>query len=449
MYKRLSGVLFPVMTLLLIGAMVWGYQENQEKNAILIKAENQYQRAFHDLSFHMDKLHGEIGNTLAVNSTSASMHRKGLVNVWRMTSEAQNEINQLPLTMLPFNKTEEFLSKISKLAYQTSIRDLDKEPLSDKEFKTLQVLYKDSGQIAKDLQGVQNKVIDSRLRWMDVETALASQSTGENSIIDGFRTVDKTVGEYPDMDWGPSVASMKDKRAVKKLDGVPVTKEDIHRKAIKFADLGSNPEVQLTENGKGTEWASFTAKVKKNKDSAAIAMDFTQKGGILISYTDERTIGDKKVDMELSRGKVDKFLEQKGYSNMTPVMADEYGNMGNFTYVRKQDDVLIYPEKMTIRVGLDNGEVTGFQASDFVYEHHAQRPIPKAKLSLDEARKKLNIDFKEDYSRKSLIEDELSNEVLCYEFGGKVNGANYRIYISAEDGSEKAVEEIKTPIKSK
>lgn len=447
MYKRLSAVLFPVMTIFLIGAIVWGYQENQEKNAILIKAENQYQRAFHDLSFHMEKLHGEIGNTLAVNSTSNSMHRKGLVNVWRMTSEAQNEINQLPLTMLPFNKTEEFLSKISKLAYQTSIRDLDKDPLSDNEFKTLQVLYKDSGQISKDLQGVQDKVINSRLRWMDVETALANE-TKDNSIIDGFRTVDKTVGEYPELDWGPSVLSIKDKRSVKQLDGVPVTKEDIHRKAVKFADLGSNPEVQITENGKGTEWASFTAKVKKSK-GATIAMDFTQKGGVLISYTDERTIGDKKVSMEQSLEKADKFLQNKGYSNMTAVMADEYGNLGNFTYVRKQDEVLIYPEKMTVRVGLDNGEVTGFQASDFVYEHQEQRPVPKAKLTLNEARKKLNKDFKEDFSRKSLIEDELSNEVLCYEFGGKVNGTSYRIYISAEDGSEKAVEEIKTPIKSK
>lgn len=449
MYKRLSAVLFPVMTLLLIGAIVWGYQENMEKNAILIKAENQYQRAFHDLSFHMDKLHGEIGNTLAVNSDSRSMHRKGLVNVWRMTSEAQNEINQLPLTMLPFIKTEEFLSKISKLAYQTSIRDLDKEPLSDKEFKTLQVLYKDSGQISKDLQGVQDEVINSRLRWMDVETALANQSTTtKNSIIDGFKSVDKTVGEYPEIDWGPSVASINDKRSVKKLDGVPVTKEDIHRKAIKFADLGSSAQVQITENGKGTEWASYTAKVKKNK-GAAVAMDFTQKGGILISYTDERTIGDKKVDMDQARQKADQFLENKGYSNMTAVMADEYGNMGTLTYVHKQDDVLVYPEKMAVRVGLDNGDVIGFQSSDYVYEQQGKRSIPKAKLSLNEARKKLNKMFEEDFNRKALIEDDLTNEVLCYEFGGKINGANYRIYISAEDGSEVTVEEIKNPIKSK
>lgn len=218
MYTRLSAILFPVTAILLIGALVWGYQENQEKNSILIKAENQYQRAFHDLSYHMDKLHAELGNTLAVHSASTGSHRKSLVNVWRITSEAQNEINQLPLTLLPFNKTEEFLSRISKFSYQTAVRDLTKQPLTDNEIKNLKELYKSSALISQDLQGVQHKVIANRLRWMDVETALASErEPRDNTIIDGFKTVDKRVGEYPELDWGPSVSSMYNKRSVKKL----------------------------------------------------------------------------------------------------------------------------------------------------------------------------------------------------------------------------------------
>ncbi|MGF7050012.1 spore germination protein [Paenibacillus sp. DS2015] len=445
MYKRLSAVLFPVMTIFLIGALVWGYQENQEKNAVLIKAENQYQRAFHDLSYHMDRLHGEIGNTLAVNSTSNAMHRKGLINVWRLTSEAQNEINQLPLTMLPFNKTEELLSKISKFSYLTSIRDMDKEPLSEQEVKNLKVLYKDSADITKDLEEVQNKVIKNRLRWMDVESAMANEDkVMDNTIVDGFKTVDKKVGEYPELDWGPSASSIEDKRAIKKLDGIPVTKEDVKRKAIKFANLGENPEVQVTENGQGTEWASYTAKVKSGKKGeASLSMDFTQKGGLLISYTDNRKVGNKAVSMDQAVEKADKFLDKKGYPNMTAITSDDYGNMGNFTYVSKQDDVLIYPEKITVRVGLDNGEVIGFQSSNFIYEHEDNRTIPQPKLTVEQSRKMLNPEFKEDYHRKALIENELSKEVLCYEFGGSINGAQYRIYINSESGAEESVEEMR------
>lgn len=444
MYKRLSAILFPIATVLLIGAVVWGYQENQEKNAILIKAENQYQRAFHDLSYHVDRLHSELGNTLAVHSASTGSHRKGLVNVWRITSEAQNEINQLPLTMLPFNKTEEFLSRIAKFSYQTAVRDLTKQPLSDSEVKNLKELYKSSADISKDLQAVQDKVISNRLRWMDVETALASQDEPkDNTIIDGFKTVDKKVGEYPELDWGPSVSSMYNRRSVKKLGGTPVTLDTIKDKAAKFLGNSVTGDIKVTENGKGTEWASFTAQVQ-GANNEVTTLDFTKNGGQLIAYSNNRTIGPKAVSYEQTRAKASAFLEDKGYSDMTPVAYDEFDNTSTFTFVTKLNDVLIYPEKITVRVGLDTGDVTGIQASDYVYERENRQPVGEPKLTLEEARKYLNPDYKVKYHRLALIENEMFEKVLTYEFGGAINGSDFKIFINAESGVEETIEEIQS-----
>ncbi|MEC0306602.1 germination protein YpeB [Paenibacillus lautus] len=442
MYKRLSAILFPVATILLIGALVWGYQENKEKNAILINAENQYQRAFHDLSYNMDRIHAELGNTLAVSSTSQGMHRKGLMNVWRLTSEAQNEISQLPLTLLPFNKTEEFLSRISNFAYKTGVRDLTKEPLSEGEVKTLKSLYANSGEITKDLQHVQNKVIANSLRWMDVETALATNKVEDNSIIDGFKTVDKKVESYPELDWGPSVSSIYDRRSVKQLAGMPISEEDVKRKALKFSDVGNNAKVQVTKNGSGTEWVSYTAKVQ-HPNGHMLSMDFTEKGGQLISYTDERNVGAKQASVQAAIDKAQQFLTKKGYSDMTVVSADQYDNLANFSFVREEDGVLIYPEKITVRSAMDNGDVIGFQASDFVYEHQIKREIPQPQISLAEAEKVLNPEFKVLYHRKALIKNDRSEDVLCYELGGRINGAQYRIYINSDTGLEETVEVVK------
>ncbi|MEF2964378.1 germination protein YpeB [Paenibacillus sp. M1] len=448
MYKRLSAILFPVATILLIGAVVWGYQENQEKNAILIKAENQYQRAFHDLSYHVDKLHSELGNTLAVHSASTDSHRKGLVNVWRITSEAQNEINQLPLTLLPFNKTEELLSRISKFSYQTAVRDLTKDPLSDGEMKNLKELYKSSGQISKDLQAVQNKVIANRLRWMDVETALASnREPKDNTIIDGFKTVDKKVGEYPELDWGPSVSSMYNKRSVKKLSGTPVTVDKIKADAAKFTGDGNHAGIKVIENGKGTEWASFTAQIP-GKQGDYKTLDFTRNGGHLIAYADNRTIGPKRVGGNEARAQAEQFLRDKGFPDLTPVSYDEFDNIGTFTFVGKQGDTLIYPEKVTVRVGLDSGQVTGMQASDYVYERENRKTPEKPKLSLEQARKKLNGDYKEKYHRLAQIENDMSEKVTTYEFGGSINGSNYKIFINAQTGAEEMIEEIRNAKKA-
>jgi len=442
MYKRISAFLFPVAAVLLVGALVWGYQENQEKNSLLIKAENQYQRAFHDLSYHMDQLHSQLGNAIAVNSTSKGMHRKSLVNVWRLTSEAQNEVNQLPLSLASFNHAEDLLSRMSNFAYQTSVRDLNKEPLNEKELKNLKVLYENSKDISKDLHEMQSKVLAHNLRWMDVESAIATEKQpADNTIIDGFKTVDKKVEQYSELDWGPSISNMYDKRSVKKLNLQPTTPQDIRAKAARFA-AARPEEVKVLENGKNTEWPSYTAVIHA-KQGGGKSMDFTHNGGLLISYSDQRPVGKKAMDRKQAITKANSFLSQKGYKGMKPVAYDEYDNMANITFVPTEGDTLIYPEKVTVRSALDNGEVIGLQASDYIYEHqNAQKP-QKAKLSLAQARKFLNPGFKEMYHRKAVIENELAKHVLCYEFGGRINGSVYRIYINANTGEEEKIEEVK------
>lgn len=441
MYKRLSAVLFPVMTLLLIGSAYWGYQEHQEKNSILIKAENQYQRAFHDLTYHVEQVHQQLGNTLAVNSASQGYHRKGLVNVWRLTGEAQNEINQLPLTLLPFHEAEDFLSRIANFAYKTSVRDLTKQPLTEDEFKTMKTLYAKSEEISKDLLGMQDKVLSNNLRWMDVEIALATaKSKGDTTIIDGFKTVDNKVSQYPEINWGPSVTTMYQKRTMNMLGGKLVTVEDIKKHAAEF--VGKNAtDIKVVENGKDSDFPSFSATVKDSKSGNRLQMDYTQKGGQLLWFMDSRDIGEKKLNLQQAREASDKFLNEHGFKGMQAVSYDEYKNTATLTYVTLQDDVLVYPDKLKVKVALDNGEAVGLQANDYVYEHH-KRTLSKPKLTGEEARKALNSDMKVSKEQLALIMSDIGEEVLCYEYSGQINGSQYRIYINAETGMEESIEEM-------
>lgn len=443
MYQRLSAVLFPFVAVLFIGAAFWGYREHQEKNSILIKAENQYQRAFHDLSYHMDQLHEQLGNTLAVNSTSQAYHRKGLINVWRLTSEAQNEINQLPLTLLPFNAAEEFLSKIANFSYRTAIRDLTKQPLSEEEFHTLSTLYKSSEQISRDLRAMQTKVLEKNLRWMDVELALASEEAPrDNTIIDGFKTVDKKVAEYPEINFGPSVASLYEKRTISMLSGPQSTEEDIQRQAAEF--LGIEPSgIHVVENGKGTEFASYSATVKGN-EGQTVQLDYTKRGAKLIYFMNPREVTDEQgANMEAAERAAVEFLQAHGYPEMKAISFDRYDNAVNLTFASVQGGAVIYPEKLSVKVALDQGEVIGLQAADYVY-NSKERKLPKPAMSEDEARKALNPSFESTGSHLALIKNDLDEEVLCYAFEGRINGGRYKLFINAESGIEEMIERFET-----
>lgn len=441
MYRRLSAVLLPILTLALIGTGVWGYQEHQEKNSILIKAENQYQRAFHDLSYYMGQIKQELGKTMAVSTASQDYQKRRLIQVWRMTNQAQNQINQLPLTLLPFTKTEEFLDKIANFSYRTSIRDLTKEPLSDKENKTLITLYSRSKQLSKELESIQTEVLDQNLRWMDVEVALASENnTLDNKIIDGFKIMDKEVSGYDEVEWGPSVQSLYKKRSVQALSGPVMNENKIRRKASAFIEDVNPDQWMVTENGKGTEYNSYSVSVEKD-NGTVLNMDFSKRGGHLLWYINPREVKQEQLSMIQAREKAVKYLAHHKYGSLTPINYDHYDKVSSITFAATEGGIVYYPRKVTVRVAMDDGEIVGLQAQDYVYES-PKKTLTKPKMTMVEAAKLLNPSFRKLSSNRSYLENDLNEEVLCYEFTGKINGGHYRIFLNADTGAEEKVETI-------
>ncbi|MEX2460964.1 MAG: germination protein YpeB [Paenibacillaceae bacterium] len=442
MYRRLSAILFPIAIIALIGAGIWGYQENQEKNAILIKAENQYQRAFHDLSFHIDKLHNELGSAIAVNSTSQDFYKKGLVNIWKISSQAQSEINQLPLAWLPFNETEQFLNHISEFSYRTAVRDLQSNPLTPDERKTLTTLFDRSKSISKKLQGVQNKVIANNLRWMDVEIALATQKESlDNSIVDGFRTVDKEVKTNTEMNWGPTMMGLMNKKKLTMLAGESLTPEQIKHKAAQFLETKDEASLQVSENGKGTEANSYSVTRKETNQTDYTQLDLTKNGGNVIFYMAPHKAASKVLDVAGAKEAAMEFLDKHGYKQMKAVNYDESQNIATLIYATVQDKVIVYPEKLSVQIALDDGSVVGFQAAEYIMEHKNHKWLPP-KINLEQAKKELDPKFTIKSHDMALIKNEDNEEVLCYEIIGKTNGNLYKIYINAQTGYEEKIELI-------
>lgn len=438
MYKKITYILIPILTIALIGTGYYGYQENQEKNSILIKAENQYQRAFHDLTYHIDKLQDELGKTLAVNSRNQLS--PSLANVWRLSYSAQSDVGQLPLVLIPFNKTEEFLAKVADFSYRIAIRDLNAEPLSENEYKTLKDLYTSSKEIQKDLQGIQTKVLDNRLRWMDVELAIAREDDkADNTIIDGFKTIDKKVEEFPETDWGPGITSLetKKKEKGKNLTGDSISEEKAKKLAFSFLNLEDvKANTVLTGDGSAYEAYSISSEGKEN-----IYLEVTKIGGYITYMIKNREVKEKKLSDEQAIEKANDFLKSHNYQSMAPIEIYEFGNSLILNYYYKQGEVIVYPDKISIKVALDNGEITSFQSIDYVF-NHKKREIDSVKISEEIAKSNINHNLKVDTVKLAIIENMDGVEVLTYEITGKLDETIYRIFINADNGDEEDIQKV-------
>jgi len=446
-YRAVSRVLFPVAIVALVGAGMWGYQEHNEKNSILIKAENSYQRAFHDLTYHVDQLHDELGKALVVNSRKQMTPT--LTNVWRLAYAAQSDVGQLPLTLMPFNKTEEMLSRVADFSHRVAVRDLNKEPLTQKEYGTLKSLHKHAADIQDQLRKVQGNVIDKQLRWMDVETALASDDKqSDNTIIDGFKTIEKKVQEYPELDWGAGIQSLDKKKQmrIKGIDGKKISKEEAKRIALDFVGKqeGKGVRVDVDENGKGEEYSAYSVRIHTPNERSSINMDVTKRGGKVVWLMDERQIGKEKISIEQARKSGQKFLRAHGYGDMEVSEVDNYQGSAVFTFVPVQDGVRIYPDSVVVEVALDTGNVHAFNSTEYLF-NNKKRTIPKPKISKEQARTHVNPAVKVTGQRLALIEGKSDgNEVLAWEMNGNFEGNTYLIYINAETGDEEEVVKMVT-----
>ncbi|MGM7721894.1 germination protein YpeB [uncultured Metabacillus sp.] len=440
----IRGILIGILTVAVIGTSYWGYKEHQEKNAVLIQAENNYQRAFHDLTYRIDQLHDQIGGTLAMNSKQSLS--PALADVWRITSEAQSDVGQLPLTLLPFNKTEEFLAGISDFSYRTAIRDLEKEPLSDEEYNKLKSLYTKSADIQNELRNVQHLVIENNLRWMDVELALASgQKQMDNTIIDGFKTVEENVEAYSESDFGASFTAMKKskEKGFNQLEGKEINEEEAKKIAKTFVEK-SVTDIKVTENGEGSSFGFYSVSMNDKKNKTEINMDITKKGGHPIFLVQNREIKKQAISLNEASNNARDFLKEHGFKDLDLFESAQYDNTGVFSFVSILDGVRVYPDTVRIKVALDDGKVIGFSARDYLAAHK-QREIPKPKITKQEAVKRLNPSLEVQEDRLAIITNELGEEILCFEFLGTIDQDTFRIYINAETGMEEKIEKLKNP----
>lgn len=437
----LRGILIGVLTLGIAGVAYWGYQEHKEKNAVLLNAENNYQRAFHDLTYQVDLLHDQIGTTLAMNSQESLS--PALAEVWRITSEAHSDVGQLPLTLLPFNKTEEFLANIGDFSYRTAVRDLNSEPLSDDEYKKLNELYKEAADIQDELRNVQHLVLENNLRWMDVEMALATDKQLDNTIIDGLKTVENKVEGYQETSFGVTNVNMEKKdENFKHLKGKKISEKEAENIAKEFAEFKNPVDVKVTESGEGSNYGFYSVTLKEKGTDIEANMDITKQGGYPIWSIVSRDVKKDKISLNEANNNAVKFLKDHNFKNLALFESMQYENIGVFNFVTEVDGVKIYPDSIKMKVALDNGNIIGFAAEDYLMAN-TEREIKDPVISKQDALKKINKQVNIMDDGLAIILNDLNEEVLCYEFIGTLGEDTYRIYINADSGTEEKVEKLK------
>ena len=161
--------------------------------------------------------------------------------------------------------------------------------------------------------------------------------------------------------------------------------------------------------------------------------------------TTGRQIGTPKLTMAEAQKRAERYLTRLGLKNQRLTYCIRQNGIATYSFVGEEQGTIIYPDMVKVAVGLDNGLVTGLEATGYLMSHHSRGNL-QPKMSLEQARSFLSPNLKVEKGRPAVIPTDAGKEKLTYEFKGSLGPNTYLVYIDAANGEEaKVLQLISSP----
>ena len=399
-------------------------------------SENSYNMAFYELVDYVQNVEVYLAKSLITNSPESSS--ESLTNVWREANLAMGYLAQLPINSHELENTAKFLNQVSDYSYSLYRKNLNDEELSDDDLNNLQELHQYSIELENTLNQLSADINDGRISWGELteEGTVAFAQQVSNISKDSFDNLEQTFHEYSGLIYDGAFSEHITRKEKVGLTGENIDEETAKNKAKELFDESSIKEITLYGKSEG-DINSYNFGITFNDDSTA-TVSISEKGGHVIYMNKNREVTTEIISQEEADSKAKEYLETKGFSNMRETYYLKQSGIVTINYAYVQDDVIMYPDLIKVKVALDNGEVLGIETTGYL-NSHTERDLAEPKVTVEEAKESLNKDLTIESEELTIIPTEWETEVMCWEFEGEVEGLDFIVYINAETGKEEDI----------
>lgn len=133
-----------------------------------------------------------------------------------------------------------------------------------------------------------------------------------------------------------------------------------------------------------------------------------------------------------------RFLEQCGYEGLKCAFVSECGAEVCAEFAAEQGGVMLYADRILVKVCKEKGEVTGLEAMPYL-KNHKEREIGAARLSAETVERNAAARMDEVFFVRPALLPQSGGELLCWEVRGTYGGAKYIAFVDASTGAEAEV----------
>lgn len=410
-----------VATLALASALTFTFLMPTTTDGML---ESTYRKSFYDTVEQVDNIDLNLSKVLATKDTGAM--QKYLVDTAINSELAENDLQQLPLHDESKFYTTKLINQIGDYAKYLNQKLIVGEELSKSDMDGLKQLYSANAELKASLQ----KTVGAL--GSDYSFSSLLEGGDGNIIISDFNTLQNLSVQYPELIYDGPFSDGQNDRELKGLSGDEISDND----ALKifsetFVDYGLENVKNVGMTSSGFECYN----VQGEKDGEILYAQISKTGGKIIMFDYAGSCKEVTCDSDVAIEKAQEFLSGLGIENMKAVWINLSNNLYTVNFAYEQDDVVVYPDLIKVRVCAQTQTVIGMEAKSY-YTNHTERKIEKAAMSEKDALKKVSSDMEVESARLSLVPIGNSTEKLCYEFSGIIDGATYYVYIDAITGRQ-------------
>ena len=379
-------------------------------------------------------------------ATTPAMQNRICTEVYANAQQAELALSILPVKSTALEEIARHIAVVGDYSYTLSRRNADGMCFSEQDMKNLSAFSGTTAVLNESLAELLRLTNDGEIcsehfdRITDSLNNLEEQASAAADTME-YR-MDEAAASFPDvpkLKYDGAYTDRSDHLA-KVLEGRMDVSED-EAKTIAADWIGCDPK-ELKSCGL-TEGNIVCYCFEGRANHPAYRVAVTKAGGMVIRLNREAAAGDRAIDEKEAVDKAKAFLSARGYQDLEPVRSEISGGEARLRFVYVQDhDLICYPDSVDVMVSLSNGEVTAFDAQNYLM-HHVRRDTAAFQDAADSLSPAVPSFLEIVSVRKAILDGFGDTERYCCQVDCvDRQKQRYQLYINAQTGEQ---EEIRMP----
>ena len=426
---KVRGYVAAIIVLaVLVGVLAVGYiGSSATLSTYATQLENSYQRSIYELVSDVNSIENNLSKVAI--STGNESRQKLLNNIYTDCQRANEDLSRLPINHESVNKTTNFINQTGGFCYYAQNKLKNGDSLTSQDEQSIGDLHK----LSIYIQSILNDFSVSYGGNYSVLANTKNVMDNSNSFNTMFSSMQAEGVEYPTLIYDGPFSESQTKKEILGLSQNTCTKDEAEAKVKKLYQNASNFKYDGETTGL-FETYNFSLTTQNGRN---IYIQVAKRDCFVLTISSYSASDDDKLDLTTCEQKAVDFATSLGL-DMQAVWSTKQNGMAYVNLTPVVEGVIIYPDMIKVKVSASSGEVLGYEAQSYAYNHENRQDL-SATISENTARSKVNQSLHIQSQKLAIIPKTYSKETLCYEYKCILDNSIYYVYINAKTGEEEDV----------